>query len=139
MCDKRAESDKRNQSGEQEVCEKLASLEFEEQERDEEERERDKEIEKDVVDWTKVTRNKRQSKRTVQIFVKVDGSRAITREMALSDKVSDVAKRSVCCSKSDVYVTSGGRVLRRSEELRSQGRKHSGGYWQDDRRRETQG
>ena len=31
------ESDKRNQSGEQEVCEKLASLEFEEQERDEEE------------------------------------------------------------------------------------------------------
>ena len=44
--------------------------------------ERDKEIEKDVVDWTKVTRNKRQSKRTIQIFVKVDGSRAITREMA---------------------------------------------------------
>ena len=27
----------------------------------------------------------------------------------------------MCCSKSDVYVTSGGRVLRRSEELRSCG------------------
>ena len=37
----------------------------------------------------------------------------------MSDKVSDIVKRSVCCSKSDVYVTSGGSVLRRSEELRS--------------------
>ena len=42
-------------------------------------------------------------------------------EMALSNKVSDIVKRSVCCSKSDVYVTSGGRELRRSEELRSCG------------------
>ena len=67
-----------------------------------------------------MTRNKRQSKRTIQIFVKVGGSRAITREMALSDKVSDIVKKSVCCSKSDVYVMSGGRVPRRSEELRSQ-------------------
>ena len=72
------------------------------------------------MDWTRVTRNKRQSKRTIQIFVKVDGSRAITREMALSDTVSDIVKRSVCRSKSDVHVTSGGRVLRRSEELKLQ-------------------
>ena len=84
-------------------------------------RERDKEVEKDVMDWTRVTRDKRQGKRTIQIFVKVDGSRAITMEMALSDKVSDVAQRSVCCNESDVYVTSGGLMLRRNEEMRSCG------------------
>ena len=42
-------------------------------------------------------------------------------EMAPSDKMSDVAKRSVCCNKSDVHVTSGGLVLRRNEERRSFG------------------
>ena len=35
------------------------------------------EIEKDVMDWTRVTRNMRQSKSTIQIFVKVDGCSAV--------------------------------------------------------------
>ena len=106
VCDKRVKTDKRTQSGEQEVCEVEVFEVFtnpEERKEGEKERrvkrelrERDKEVEKDVMDWTRVTRDKRQGKRTIQIFVKVDGSRAITMEMALSDKVSDVAQRSVC-------------------------------------------
>ena len=42
----------------------------------------------------------------------------------------------------DVYVTSGGRVLKGSgqaEELRGSRREHSGGHEQDARRRKTQG
>ena len=62
-----------------------------------------------------------ESCKMVQIFVTVNGSRAITMEMALSDKVSDIVKRSVGCSKIDVYVTSDGRVLWRNEELRNCG------------------
>ena len=41
-------------------------------------------VEEDVMDWTGETRNNREWKRTIQIFVKVDGSRAIAMEMALS-------------------------------------------------------
>ena len=40
-------------------------------------------------------------------------------EVALNDKVSDMMRR--IPSGGDVYVTSGGRVLRRSDELRSCG------------------
>ena len=71
------------------------------------EEEKDKEVERNVMDWTMVTRSAKQKRRTIQIFVKWDGSRTITMEMALSDKVSDIVKRiltSACCSKSDVYV-----------------------------------
>ena len=39
------------------------------------EKERDKEVKKDVTGWTVVTRSKKQRKRTIQIFVKVDGSK----------------------------------------------------------------
>ena len=38
--------------------------------------ERGKQVEKDVMDWTVVRKNKRQKKRTVQIFVKVNESKA---------------------------------------------------------------
>ena len=55
----------------------------------------------------------------VLIFVKVDGSMVSPLEVLLSDKVGDVVKR--VSSKRDVYVTHEGRVLRRSEELRSCG------------------
>ena len=44
--------------------------------------------------------------------------------MSPNDKVGDVVKRipgSVRCERRGVHVTSGGRVLRRSEELRSCG------------------
>ena len=68
------------------------------------------------MDWTMATKNKRQRKRIIQIFVKVTGSRA---EMALSDKVSEIVKRfptSEWRSKSEC-----GRALRRSLELRLRG------------------
>ena len=57
--------------------------------------------------------------RMVQIFVKMDGSRTITMEVAPRDKVRAMMKRIL--SGGDVYVTSGGRVPRRSDELRSCG------------------
>ena len=40
---------------------------------------RSKQVEKDVMDWTVMRRNKRQKKRTVQIFVKVNESKAFAR------------------------------------------------------------
>ena len=39
------------------------------------EEEGDQEVKKDVMGWTVVTRSKKQRKRTIQIFVKVDGSK----------------------------------------------------------------
>ena len=78
-----------------------------------------------MTDWVNVTRKRRsKSRKTVQIFVKVGGSKAITMELAPSDKVGYIVKRiqnNTCGRKRHVYVTSGGRVLRRSEELRSYG------------------
>ena len=65
--------------------------------------ETDKGVEKDPMDWTLVTRSKMQRRKTVQIFVKVDGSRAILMDVSQNDKVS------------------GGRVLRKSDALRSCG------------------
>ena len=38
--------------------------------------ERSKQVEKDVMEWTAVTRNKRQQKKMIQIFVKVGGCKA---------------------------------------------------------------
>ena len=109
------------------------------------EEEKDKEVEKDVMDWTLVTRSTKQRRRMVQIFFNADGSRTIMMEMALSDKVSDIVKRiptSACCNKSDVYVKCEQKVLRRGEELRRcgliEGSACSGGE-QDARWRKTQG
>ena len=65
-----------------------------------------------------------KSRRKVQIFVKVDGGRTTTMEMALSDKVNDIVKRiptSAWCNKCDENVTCQGKVLKRNEELRSCG------------------
>ena len=73
------------------------------------------------MDWTLVTRSTKQRRRTAQIFVKVDGSRTIMMEMALSDKVSDIVKRiptSACCSNSEVYAMCERKVLRQGEEWR---------------------
>ena len=77
------------------------------------------------MDWVEVKKGVRQKNadnedcRMVQIFVKMDGFRTITMEVAPNDKVSDVMKRIL--SGGDVYVTSGGSVLRTSDELRSCG------------------
>ena len=75
------------------------------------------EVKKDVTDWTVVTWNRRQRK-MVQIFVKVNGSKATPMEVNLTDdKVEDVMRR--IQKDEDVYVTMHGRVLKRSERLKS--------------------
>ena len=59
-------------------------------------------------------------KRTVQIFVKVNGSKVILMEVSLTDdKVEDVMKR--IQKDEDAHVTTQGRVLRRNEKLESCG------------------
>ena len=70
-----------------------------------------------MTDWTVVTRNRRQRK-MVQIFVKVNGSKAIPMEVNLTDnKVEDVMRR--IQKDEDAYVTMHGRVLKRTERLKS--------------------
>ena len=51
----------------------------------------------------------------IQIFVKVDGGKTSVMEIEMSDKVDDIVKK-ILISDQDVYVTSGGRTLRRSEQ-----------------------
>ena len=70
-------------------------------------------VKKDVTGWTVVTRSKKHRKRTVQIFVKVDGGKISAMEMDMSDKVDDIAKK-IPISDQDEYVTSRGRILRRA-------------------------
>ena len=77
-------------------------------------------VKKDVTGWTAVTRSKKHRKRTVQIFVKVDGSKVTPMEVCLTDdKVEDVMKR--IQKDEDAYVTTQARVLRRNEKLESCG------------------
>ena len=71
---------------------------------------------KDVTGWTEVTRNKR--KKMVQIFVKMDGMKTVVMEVSPEDKVQKILN-TVSGSDRDVYVTSGGRILRRSDKLKS--------------------
>ena len=75
-------------------------------------------VEKDVTGWTEVTRNKR--KKVVQIFVKVDGMKTVAMEVSPEDKVQKILN-TVSGSERDVYVTSGGRILRGSDKLKSFG------------------
>ena len=70
-----------------------------------------------MTDWTVVTRNGRQRK-MIQIFVKVNGSKTTPMEVNLTDdKVEDLMRR--IQKDEDVYVTMHGRVLKRSESLKS--------------------
>ena len=81
------------------------------------EKERKPEVKKDVTGWTVVTRNRRPRK-MVQIFVKVNGSKATPMDVNLTDdKVEDVIRR--IQNDEDVYVTMHGRVLKRGEKLKS--------------------
>ena len=76
-------------------------------------------VEREAMDWTVVTRSKRKQRR-VQIFVKVNGSKAIPVEVSLTDdKVEDVVRQ--VQKDEDVYVTMQGKLLRRDEKLRSCG------------------
>ena len=79
----------------------------------------DQEAKKEVMDWRAVRSNKRQRKRTIQIFVKVD---VMTKDLNLSpeDKVHKILN-TVSGSDQDVCVTRHGRALRRSEKLKSCG------------------
>ena len=78
----------------------------------------DEQVEKDVTGWTEVTRKKRR--KTVQIFVKVNGSDATPMEVNLTDdKVEDLMRQ--IQREEDVYVTLNGKVLRRDEKLKSCG------------------
>ena len=88
----------------------------EEEERDAEEEAREQ-VENDVTDWTVVTRNKREKRRTIQIFFKVNESRTFRPDVSPDDEVDDVIKQ--IQSEEDVYVTLHGRVLKRSEKLKS--------------------
>ena len=81
--------------------------------------ETDKEVKKDVTDWVEVKRrSRRKSRKMVQIFVKVDEGKTSVMEMEMSDKVDDIVKK-IPSSDQDVYVTSGGRIVRRSDRLES--------------------
>ena len=75
-------------------------------------------VKKDVTGWTEVTRNK--WKKMVQIFVKVNGSKATPIEVNLmDDKVENVMRR--IQEDEDAYVTMQGKVLRTNEKLQSCG------------------
>ena len=54
----------------------------------------------------------------VQIFVKVNGGKTSAMEMEMNDKVDDIVKK-IPISDHDVYVTSGGRILKGSDKLKS--------------------
>ena len=79
--------------------------------------ERDKEVKKDVTGWTVVNTNKREKRRTIQIFVMVNESRTFPLDVSPDDKVEEVTRH--IQSEEDVYVTLHGRVLKRSEKLKS--------------------
>ena len=62
--------------------------------------------------------------KTIQIFVKVDGTKTVPMEVSPKDRVHDAVEKILNTASGcdhDVYVTSDGRVLRTSEELGSCG------------------
>ena len=77
---------------------------------------KENEVEKDVTGWTDVTRNKR--KKMVQKIVKVDEMKTVAMEVSPEDKVQKILN-TVSGSERDVYVTSGGRILKGSGKLKS--------------------
>ena len=71
------------------------------------------------MDWTVVRRNKRQKKRTVQIVVKVNESKAFPLDVSPDDRVNDVMRQ--IQSDEEMYATMFGSAeeKRNAEELRS--------------------
>ena len=74
-----------------------------------------------MTDWVEVRRRtRRKNCKMVQIFVKVNGPKATSMEVNLTnDNVEDVLKQ--VQSDEDVYVTMNGQVLRRDEKLKNCG------------------
>ena len=90
------------------------------------------EVDLDATGWVEVRRRIRRravgrrdndedvkSRELVQIFVKMDGSRTVAMDVSQNDKVGDMMNRIL--NGVDMFVTSGGRVLRRCDKLRSCG------------------
>ena len=77
-------------------------------------------VEKNVTGWTLVTRSAEQMRKMVQIFVKVDGMKTVAMEVSPEDKVQKILN-TVSGSDWDVYVMCEGRILRKSEKLKSCG------------------
>ena len=76
-------------------------------------------VKKDVMDWTVVSRSKKRNK-MIQIYVRVNGGKLVPMEVNLKDdKVEDVVRQ--IPSSEDMYVMMHGRVLKRSEMLKSCG------------------
>ena len=73
-----------------------------------------------MLGWTVVTRSKKQRKRTIQIFVKVDGLNTVMMEVSPEDKVQKILN-SVVGSDQDVYASCEGRILRTEDEMKSCG------------------
>ena len=117
------ERDRREKVGTQEGEEGERDLEGrkEDEVRRESDEEGDKQVKKDVTDWVEVRRRTRRKRcKMAQIFVKVNGSKAIPIEVNLTDDtVEDVMKR--IQSDEDAYVTMQGKVLKISEKLKSCG------------------
>ena len=63
-----------------------------------------------------VRRREDFQERTIQIFIKVDGCKALRLEVSPNDKAGDVVKRissSACCSRHDLWVTCERRVSKK--------------------------
>ena len=73
-----------------------------------------------MVGWTVATRSKKQRKRVVQIFVKVDGMKTVLRELSPEDKVQKILN-TVSGSDQDVYTMCEGMMLRKDDQLKSRG------------------
>ena len=88
------------------------------EEEKEDEEGRGEQVEEDVTGWTEVTRKRRR--KMIQIFVRVNGSKTSPMEVSLTDdRVEDVMRQ--IQKDEDAYVTSHGRVLKRSDKLKSCG------------------
>ena len=116
--ERKKEGNREGKRGRSEQEEGRDQEERKEEERKVEER-GSEQVEKDAMDWTVVTRSK-QKQRRVQIFVKVNGSKASPMEVSLTDdRVEDVMRR--IQNDEDAYVTMHGRVLKKGERLKSCG------------------
>ena len=73
-----------------------------------------------MTGWTLVTRSAKQMRKMVQMFVKADGMKTVAMEVSPEDKVQKILN-TVGGSDRDVYVMCEGRILRKSEKLKSCG------------------
>ena len=73
-------------------------------------------VKKDVTVWA-VVASRKERKRTVQIFVKVDGMNTVRRKVSPEDTVLKILK-TVSGNDQDVYLTCEGRMLRTEDQLK---------------------